>query len=196
MPKRRLTAKQRTFVNEYLVDLNGTRAAVRAGYSPATAQEQGSRLLSKVMVRRAVQEAMRARAARTQTTADEVVRELRLIAFSSVRNYEVGEGRRLRVRRGADPGASRAVQAFKRTVRTRTTGRGDQQTTEVVVETEVRLWDKPRALVALGQHLGMFNTPGPDPIHDLIAKLPADVAQHLRALLGLAGAGRPPALPE
>jgi phage terminase small subunit len=196
MRERRLSPKQRTFVREYLIDLNATRAAVRAGYSPATAQEQSSRLLSKAMVRRAVREAMRARAARTQTTADEVVREFRLIAFSSIRNYEVDEDGKLRVRRGADLGAARAVQSFKRTVRTRTSGGGDRQATEVAVETEIRLWDKVRALVALGQHLGMFKAAGPDPIHDLLAKLPADVALHLRALLGLAGAGRPPALPQ
>jgi hypothetical protein len=42
--------KQRRFVDEYLVDLNATQAAIRAGYSPRTAQEQSSRLLSNVMV--------------------------------------------------------------------------------------------------------------------------------------------------
>lgn len=55
-----LSAKQRAFVTEYLVDGNATQAAIRAGYSPKTAQEQGSRLLSKVIVREAVE---RARAA-------------------------------------------------------------------------------------------------------------------------------------
>ena len=45
-----LTQKQRLFVDEYLIDLNGTQAAIRAGYSATTAQEQSSRLLSNVMV--------------------------------------------------------------------------------------------------------------------------------------------------
>ena len=50
-----LNAKQQRFVDEYLIDLNGTQAAIRAGYSPHTANEQGSRLLAHVGVRAAVQ---------------------------------------------------------------------------------------------------------------------------------------------
>ncbi len=49
-----LSPKRQMFVREYLVDLNGTQAAIRAGYSPNTAQEQASRLLSQDMVARAV----------------------------------------------------------------------------------------------------------------------------------------------
>lgn len=51
---RPLTAKQQRFVSEYLIDSNGTQAAIRAGYSAKTAQEQASRLLSQVMVAAAV----------------------------------------------------------------------------------------------------------------------------------------------
>lgn len=46
-----LSEQRKRFVDEYLIDLNGTQAAIRAGYSPKTAQEQASRLLSNVMVR-------------------------------------------------------------------------------------------------------------------------------------------------
>ena len=52
-----LTPKQQRFVEEYLIDLNATQAAIRAGYSEKTAQEQSSRLLSNVMVQEAVQKA-------------------------------------------------------------------------------------------------------------------------------------------
>lgn len=51
MKNKKLTDKQRAFVLEYLKDKNATQAAIRAGYSPKTAQEQSSRLLSNVMVR-------------------------------------------------------------------------------------------------------------------------------------------------
>lgn len=68
-----LTAKQRRFVDEYLADLNATQAAIRAGYSKRTAQEQASRLLSNVMVRAAVEDAKRARSGRTGITADMVL---------------------------------------------------------------------------------------------------------------------------
>lgn len=69
-----LTDKQARFVEEYLVDLNATQAAIRAGYSEGTAQEQGSRLLCNVMVAKAVSEAKAARSERTQITQDDVLR--------------------------------------------------------------------------------------------------------------------------
>ena len=71
-----LTAKQGRFVAEYLVDLNATQAAIRAGYSEKTAQEQGSRLLSNVMVASAVQKGMDARAERVEVTQDYVLRTI------------------------------------------------------------------------------------------------------------------------
>lgn len=71
-----LTPKQAQFVREYLVDLNGTQAAVRTGYSPRTANEQASRLLANANVQAAVKEAQNARTERTEITADMVLREL------------------------------------------------------------------------------------------------------------------------
>lgn len=68
--------RHQSFVREYLIDLNATQAAIRAGYSEATAQEQGSRLLSNVMVAAAIKEALDARAERTQINADYVLNRL------------------------------------------------------------------------------------------------------------------------
>jgi phage terminase small subunit len=65
-----LTARQELFVQEYLVDLNATQAAIRAGYSERTAYSQGQRLLKHVEVQAAVQAAMAARAERTEISAD------------------------------------------------------------------------------------------------------------------------------
>lgn len=73
MTNETLTTKQRTFCEEYIVDLNATQAAIRAGYSAHTAQEQGSRLLSNVMVQDYLRELMEARSKRTQITADYVL---------------------------------------------------------------------------------------------------------------------------
>lgn len=70
-----LSPRVQRFVDEYLIDLNGTQAAIRAGYSAATAQEQSSRLLSIVMVQRAVAAARKAQQERTQVEADKVVLE-------------------------------------------------------------------------------------------------------------------------
>ncbi len=72
-----LTAKQSRFVEEYLVDLNATAAAKRAGYSEKTANEQGAQLLAKLSIREAVAEAQATRSERTGITQDEVIRGLR-----------------------------------------------------------------------------------------------------------------------
>ena len=71
-----LTDKQKRFVEEYLVDLNATQAAIRAGYSEQTAYSIGQRLLKKVEVQEAIQQAQNKRSERTQITQDEVIRRL------------------------------------------------------------------------------------------------------------------------
>ncbi|ACR15021.1 TerS [Burkholderia phage BcepIL02] len=73
---RALTDRQQRFVDEYLIDLNATKAAERAGYSAKTAQEQSSRLLSKPHVQAAIAEAKARRAARVEIDQDRIVREL------------------------------------------------------------------------------------------------------------------------
>lgn len=74
-----LTNKQQCFVQEYLVDLNGTQAAIRAGYSPKTAQPQSARLLSKAMVKAAVEEGLAKRAEKSELSGGWVIRRLRKI---------------------------------------------------------------------------------------------------------------------
>lgn len=71
-----ITPKQQRFVDEYLVDLNATAAAKRAGYSERTANEQGARLLANVSVAAAISAAQSARSQRTQVTADWVLTRL------------------------------------------------------------------------------------------------------------------------
>lgn len=70
-----MTPKQQRFVLEYLVDLNATQAATRAGYSAHTANEQGARLLANASVAAAVAAGLEARAERTAITADAVLRQ-------------------------------------------------------------------------------------------------------------------------
>lgn len=69
----KLTARQKTFVAEYLVSLNATQAAIKAGYSKRTAEVQASRLLRNVHVAAAVQKAMEKRAQRTEIDQDRVL---------------------------------------------------------------------------------------------------------------------------
>jgi phage terminase small subunit len=76
----KLNPKQKRFCEEYIIDLNATQAAIRAGYSAHTAQEQSSRLLSNVMIKSMVEQLMEARGQRTRITADRVLQEIEHLA--------------------------------------------------------------------------------------------------------------------
>ena len=71
-----LTPKQQAFVDEYLKDLNATQAAIRAGYSERTAQEQSSRLLSNVMIQQSVHERRAILSEKAERTALDVLRDI------------------------------------------------------------------------------------------------------------------------
>ena len=72
-----LTPRQNRFVSEYLIDLNATQAAIRAGYAPGSARQHACRLLARDNIKKAVSMAMAKRQARTELTADEVIEDLR-----------------------------------------------------------------------------------------------------------------------
>ncbi len=72
----KLTAKQKAFVAEYLIDLCATQAAIRAGYSEKTARSQGQRMLTNVDIAEAIQKLMAKRAERTEIDADYVISEI------------------------------------------------------------------------------------------------------------------------
>jgi phage terminase small subunit len=81
-----LNPQQQRFVEEYLVDLNATQAAIRAGYSEDTAGSQGGRLLKNVEIGKAIADAMAERSVRTRVTADRVLTELARIGFGDIRS--------------------------------------------------------------------------------------------------------------
>lgn len=85
-----MTPKQQQFVKEYLIDLNATQAAIRAGYSEATAYSIGQRLLKDVEVSSAIQTEMGKRAERTLLTADEVLKRLDRIAQAAEQDNDRG----------------------------------------------------------------------------------------------------------
>lgn len=74
-----LTLKQERFVQEYIVDLNATQAAIRAGYSAKTASRIGPELLGKTCISEAIQKAIKKREKRTEVTQDYVIAKLREI---------------------------------------------------------------------------------------------------------------------
>ena len=153
MPRtQKLTPKQARFVAEYLVDLNATQAAIRAGYSERTAAAQGVRLLRNVKVRDAVAAAQGKRESRTEVTQDMVIRELARIAFSDMRKLYREDGSMKNLSELDDDTAA-AISGIETLEEFEGAG-GDRC---LVGHTKkVRPWDKGRALELLGKHLGMF----------------------------------------
>lgn len=144
--------KRARFIAEYLIDLNATQAAERAGYSRKTAYSQGQRLLKNAEIQRAIARAQAERSARTGISQDRVLQELELLAFSDLTHYTVDDRGDVTLTAQAPAGAMRALQSIKR----RITTRGSGKTLEVTREVEIRLWDKPGPLKLAGQHVGLF----------------------------------------
>lgn len=153
-----LTAKQERFVAEYLIDLNATQAAKRAGYSERTANEQGSRLLANVKVSAAIAEAQAKRSKRTEITQDRVLAELAKIGFSDLRNVLTNSGAITDVQDWSDEfaGAVASVEIVRRS-----SGEFDDDGKPIPEFVhKIKTWDKLSALEKLGKHLGMFGGDG------------------------------------
>lgn len=138
-----MTKKQKLFVEEYLIDLNATQAAIRAGYSPETAGSIGNENLKKPEIRARIDKAMANRSKRTGVNADRVVQELAKIAF--VNAMDVIDQKTATVKEGASPDDTAAILSVK----IKTFG-------EDGLEREIKMADKIKALELLGKHLGMF----------------------------------------
>lgn len=138
-----MTKKQKRFIEEYLIDLNATQAAIRAGYSPDTAKSIGSENLTKPDIRARIAKAMAERSRRTGVNADRVVMELAKIAFVNAGDVIDAETATLK------PDAARDDTAAIRSVKVKTFG-------EDGLEREIKMADKLKALELLGKHLGMF----------------------------------------
>ncbi len=93
---RRLTPRQARFVKEYLVDLNGTQAAIRAGYSPRTANEQSTRLLANVHIKAAVDAGAAKQHAQLDLTAQKVLTELLGVGYAEVAPTDIRVSDKLR----------------------------------------------------------------------------------------------------
>ena len=138
-----MTKKQKRFIEEYLIDLNATQAAIRAGYSPDTAYSIGNENLKKPEIKSHIDKAMAERSKRTGVNADRVVMELAKIAF--VNADDVIDFKTATVKEGALPEDLAAIQSVK----VKTFG-------EDGLEREIKMADKIKTLELLGRHLGMF----------------------------------------
>ena len=140
-----MTKKQKIFADEYLIDLNATRAykvAYPAVKRDETAAQAGSRMLRNVKVAAYIQKRMEERQKRTEITQDRVLEELAAIAFARATDYAEIKGECVRIKDTdtLDEQQIRAIAGIK----------------EGKYGIELKLNDKEKALELLGRHLGMF----------------------------------------
>lgn len=141
-----LNDKQTRFVDEYLIDLNATQAAIRAGYSKRTAGSQAHDLLKNPEIEAAIAARQAERAVRTGITQDRVLQELALLAFSDMRKFaEWGsDGVKLLDSKAMEEADARCVAEVS------------ESTTKDGGSVKFRIHSKVDALKLIGQHLAMF----------------------------------------
>ena len=139
----KLTPKQERFVDEYLVDLNATAAAKRAGYKDPN---KGRQLVTKSNVAAAIQKAIQDRQARTEISQDRVVHELAKVAFANGTAYAKVTDGGTRVELTDTDNLTEDQRAAVSGIK------------EGKFGIEVSTYDKVKALELLGKHLGVFNT--------------------------------------
>lgn len=145
-----MTPKQQQFVREYLIDLNATKAADRAGYKQP--HSQGHRLLENVEIAAAVQHAMNQRAEKTGITSEVVLQELLRLARVDI-SEAFNEDGSLKPIKEIPEDVRRAISAVE--VDEIQEGRGDDRRF-VGYTRKVKFWDKKGALELLGKHLKLF----------------------------------------
>ncbi len=142
-----LTDKEERFCQEYIIDLNATQAAIRAGYSEKTARQIGSDNLSKADIQERLTELKKDRSIRTQVTADRVLKEFASIGFANIQDFLNSDlsVRNIKILKRKQ---SAAISSIKKTTFETETG--------VKTQIEFKLHDKVKALEDIGRHIGFF----------------------------------------
>ena len=142
--EQKLTDRQERFCREYVVDLNATQAAIRAGYSSNGAAVNATKLLKNNNVKKKIAQLQSEIAKRVEITADMVVRELAAIGFADVRECFDASGNLINPRKLPES-IAKVVAGIdmievKKDVRVK----------------KIKLWNKVQALESLAKHLGMY----------------------------------------
>ena len=159
--------RQRQFCDEYLIDLNATQAAIRAGYAEKYASTNAHKLLQITAIKAKIDELMAARAKRSEITQDRVLKELAIIAFSNAADYatvvereafiENENGYHIKL---TDEDGNPVMYRTVEPVLTEDLTEEQKRALSVIKKGrdgfEVKPYDKVRALELLGKHLGMF----------------------------------------
>jgi phage terminase small subunit len=158
--KRQIRADR--FPHEYIIDLNGKKAAIRCGYSPKTAESQASRLLRKDKVANKIKELQDAANRRAIKTADDWDREIDLVAFFRGHHDFYQEDGSLKPIKDLTAEQLTIVQEIEHA----STGGGDKPLIKI---TNLKIYDKMKALEMKGKRLGIYRD-GSDRLADSFEK--------------------------
>jgi len=149
-----LTPKQIRFCEEYLIDLNGKQAGIRAGYSPKTAEQQASRMLSNVKVQTYLQELRKSVSKKLEISREMVVSELAKIGFSDIREFYNEDGTLKNIKDLSDSAAA-ALSGVEVDELWEYDPEEDQKV-PIGVTKKIKRWDKVAALANICKILGFY----------------------------------------
>ena len=147
-----LTAKQKRFCEEYLIDLNGKQAAIRTGYSPKTAEQQGSRLLSNAKVQKYIQQLQKKTSEKLEITREQILKELAAIGASDIREFYDKDGNLKNIKDLSDNAAAslsgvEVDELFE--------GYGEERR-HIGLTRKIKRWDKVAAIDKICKILGFY----------------------------------------
>lgn len=152
-----LNAKQRRFVDEYLIDLNATQAAIRAGYSTKRADAIGYENLRKPEIQAVITERMDDRSKRTEITQDRVLQELAKLGFADIRKaVKWGDGIAVAHPDSGEMVVSNGIALISSDSIDDDTAASISEVSQTAQGLKIKMHDKRAALVDIGRHLGMF----------------------------------------
>jgi phage terminase small subunit len=146
-----MNKKHKRFCEEYVIDLDGQKAAVRAGYKKARARITASELLKRPDVKEYVQKLQKKISEKLEITAEKVIQEIGKLAFNNLQDY-INKGNTIKDLASIPRDHAASVESIK--VIKRKTGTGKNKVEEVT--TQMKLHDKGANLERLGRHLGVF----------------------------------------
>lgn len=155
MSEHELNARQEAFCQQYIVDNNRTQAAIRAGYSPKTAKQQGSRLLTNAYVAARIAVLRKERAKRLLISQDEVALELQHMGMANVFDFLTFRGDGMPIVDLTQVTRDQAAGIVQLDMES-TTVNEDGKASSTETTFKIRIGNKHQALRSLGEHLGMW----------------------------------------
>jgi len=146
-----LNDRQEMFCKEYVVDFNGTQAAIRAGYSKNTANEQAAQNLTKLSIQARIKELIHERSEEVGITGKRIIDEFAKIAFSSIAHLH-NTWISLKEFNDLTEDEKASIESIKTRTRTIKENDGDVEIEEI----QIKLYDKQRALENLGKYIGIY----------------------------------------